>query len=317
MASEPESEPARGAAFRAHAKCMRRHEKALRRCQKRFSEKSVHKLRIETRRLLAQLELLGPFVPERTLRKVQRSLKKQLRASTFLRDAQVQLQQVRGLLPEHPELEPVYRHLKKNEQSLRRLARKKLKGGDKLLRRLKAIERNVALDLGAPESVERYREAVRLALRNASGRLADFRLSPPRDSAGIHRLRVALKKVRYMVESLPAELSVLTPAEIRLIRSHLDLTGGIHDLELLIVRLKRIATKKMREQGGLKPLWRSLRRDLSAQMQDWRRRSEEVLSSLDAISRADSMLAKQPGRREPSLGDEFRGASHSGAARPR
>jgi len=275
-----------------------RHEKALRRCRKRFSEKSVHKLRIETRRLLAQLELLRSLIPGRAYRKAQRGLKRQLRASTFLRDAQVQLQQVRALLPRHPELGPVFRHLERNERCLRRFARRRLKGGGKLLRRLWAIDRDAAPELCAPSSSRRLREAVRLALRRASGRLAEFRASPPRDAAGIHRLRVALKKFRYMAESLPAGLSVLAPAEIAAIRTQLGMTGEMHDLDLLIARLKRIATRQLREQRQFGPLWRSLRREQTVQMRAWVRRAGELIASLDAVAESNSRLTP---RAEPFL----------------
>jgi len=291
--------PAPAAGPSPFAEGILRHEKALRRCRKRFSEKSVHKLRIEARRLLAQLELLRSLIPGRAYRRAQRGLKRQLRASTFLRDAQVQLQQVRALLPKRPELGPIYRHLEKNERCLRRFARRKLKGGGKLLRRLAAIERDAAPELCAPSSSRRLREALRLALRRASGRLAEFRASPPRDAAGIHRLRVALKKFRYMAESLPAGLSVLTPAELEVIRTQLGVTGAMHDLDLLIARLKRIATRRLREHGQLGPLWRSLRREQSVQMRAWRRLAGDLIATLDAVAQSDSRLAPATGTGEP------------------
>jgi len=262
----------------------------------------VHDLRIATRRLLAQLELLQPLVPDRILRKVRRGLKKQLRATALLRDAQVQLLRVRALLPEHPELEPACRHLEGNEGCLRRLARRNLKGGGKLRRRLKAAGKRAESGLRAPNAILRYRASVRAAIRRASLRLEEFRRSPPRDSAGIHRLRIALRKFRYLVESLPAGLTLLKPEEIRLIRTHLDLMGEIHDLDLLIVRLRGIPAKRGRGKNGLEPVRRSLRRKYSAQMAAWRGRTRELFSSLDAISRADPRFPPQagPGRPPPA-----------------
>jgi CHAD domain-containing protein len=288
--------PAHGAGPGPFAEGILRHEKALRRCRKRLSEKSVHKLRIETRRLLAQLELLRSLIAGREYRKAQRGLKRQLRASTLLRDAQVQLPQVRALLAKRPELEPVFRHLEKKERSLRRLAGRELRGGNRLLRRLRAIGEDAAKELCAPEPSRRLREAVRLALRRASGRLAEFRAGPPRDDAGIHRLRVALKKLRYMAESLPAGLSFLTPAEIAAIRSQLGLTGEMRDLNLLVARLRAVAARQKRGKGKFGPLWRSLRREESTRTRAWLRRAGELAASLDAISQSDARLTPRGGR---------------------
>jgi CHAD domain-containing protein len=294
--------PIRVAALRPHTKCMRRHERALRSCRMHLTGKSVHDLRIATRRLLAQLELLQSFVADRAFRKVRRGLKRQLRASAMLRDAQVQLVTMQALLPEHPELAPVYRHLERNEQCLRRFAKRNLKGGGKLLRRLKAVERGAESGLRARNAIPRYRATVRSVIGRASLRLAQFRRTPPRDSAGIHRFRIALKKLRYLVESLPAELSVAKPEAIRLIRTHLGMMGEIHDLGLLIVRLQGMTAKKKRGLDRFEPVRRSLRSQYSAQVAGWRRRTEELFSSLDAISRADPRRPQRaaPGKPSPA-----------------
>jgi len=53
----------------------RRYRKRLKRCQERFSEEAVHASRVETRRLLATVELLRAFIPEDDLKKARRALK--------------------------------------------------------------------------------------------------------------------------------------------------------------------------------------------------------------------------------------------------
>src|SRR5664279_6176415 len=69
----------------------RRYRKRLRRCQERFSQDAVHDVRVETRRLLSTIELLGAFIPERDIKKVRRALKRHLDTFDQLRDTQVQL----------------------------------------------------------------------------------------------------------------------------------------------------------------------------------------------------------------------------------
>jgi len=80
----------------------RRYRKRLRQCQRRFSQEAVHDSRVETRRLLATVELLCAFIPERELKKARRALKKHLDAFDRLRDTQVQLTYVGHLLHEFP-----------------------------------------------------------------------------------------------------------------------------------------------------------------------------------------------------------------------
>jgi inorganic triphosphatase YgiF len=68
-----------------------RYRKRLKRCQERFSEDAVHDVRVETRRLLSTIALLGAFIPERDIKKVRRALKRHLDTFDQLRDTQVQL----------------------------------------------------------------------------------------------------------------------------------------------------------------------------------------------------------------------------------
>src|ERR1035437_10571147 len=49
----------------------KRYRKELKRCQNKFSEKAIHAFRVETRRLLSTLELLGGFLPARRVERVQ------------------------------------------------------------------------------------------------------------------------------------------------------------------------------------------------------------------------------------------------------
>ena len=69
----------------------RRYRKRLKHCRERFSEAAVHDVRVEARRLLSTIELLGAFIPERDIKKVRRALKRHLDTFDRLRDTQVQL----------------------------------------------------------------------------------------------------------------------------------------------------------------------------------------------------------------------------------
>jgi hypothetical protein len=51
------------------------YRKRLKQCQRRFSERSVHELRIQTRRLFSIMELLRPFQSARKIEATQEALK--------------------------------------------------------------------------------------------------------------------------------------------------------------------------------------------------------------------------------------------------
>ena len=77
------------------AACLERqwkhYRQALKLCQRDFSEEAVHESRVETRRLLAQLELLGVLAEARPFKRARRTLKEHLECFNPLRDTQVQL----------------------------------------------------------------------------------------------------------------------------------------------------------------------------------------------------------------------------------
>ncbi len=81
----------------------RRHEDLRRRCMQKASKRSIHDLRVDTRRQLALAALAGEVCGAQT-DKIRRSLERCMHDTTKLRDAQVQLEQVEAMFPEHPEL---------------------------------------------------------------------------------------------------------------------------------------------------------------------------------------------------------------------
>src|SRR6185436_17907080 len=81
----------------------RRYRKRLACCQEAFSETSVHDLRIETRRVLAMLDLMRALHFQDSLKKTRRIFKKRLDTFDELRDTQVQLLLLKPLRRDFPE----------------------------------------------------------------------------------------------------------------------------------------------------------------------------------------------------------------------
>ena len=80
----------------------RRYRKRLDRAQKKFSETAVHDLRIETRRMLALLDLLDALRVGEGLKKTRKIFKQRLDAFDRLRDTHVQLSLLKPLWRDFP-----------------------------------------------------------------------------------------------------------------------------------------------------------------------------------------------------------------------
>lgn len=207
--------------------------RALKCSRKKLSEKSLHALRIETRRLLALLEFLEDLHSDGDARKARRALKKQLDLSDELRDTQVHLKWLKPLRRRFPEAGPLKKWLRKREQQCAAETSKHLREEHhrKLLRRLKALERR-ACDTPPSEA------SVADALQQAFDRVMRLRSRiRGRDAAAIHKMRVAFKRFRYLVELFEPLLPWATETRIVRLRKFQSAAGDIQDCDTLLARL--------------------------------------------------------------------------------
>jgi len=75
----------------------------LKNCRSEFTEDAVHDLRVATRRILALIQLLNSISPRPRLKKMARAFKDQLDEFDDLRDTQVILAELSGILQEIPQ----------------------------------------------------------------------------------------------------------------------------------------------------------------------------------------------------------------------
>src|SRR5688572_13816920 len=189
----------------------------FRRCRRSVSTESVHRVRVESRRILAILALFdaGGYGHTRPVRKV---VKATLDALSKVRDAHVQLDDAKDLVKKHETAKPFIEHLDRRERRLRKSVRAALRSI-----RVKPATR-ACKHLAHAEAAASPSAARRLATPAMAGawegveeRLQDL---DTRDSHAIHRVRVALKNVRYMLEAgfgldaLDPELKVVDGANV-------------------------------------------------------------------------------------------------------
>jgi CHAD domain-containing protein len=231
---------------RALKKRSKRYRRELRRCQRKFSAEAIHASRVETRRLLSSLDLLGSLVSARHLEKARAALKRHLDALDDLRDTQVQLLAVGKLLRVYPAARPFHEFLLKREKSWAQKTRRRIKqlGHRRLGRLIAACRGDVRAHLGErpPQRVaEVLLRSVDRAFTRTRQRWARIR---PEDARTIHRTRLAFKKFRYMVEALADFLPGVAAEDLAAMHHYQTLMGEIQDAEVLLRTLDKFLRKQ-------------------------------------------------------------------------
>ena len=269
----------------------RRYRKRLKRCQERFSEEAVHDVRVETRRLLSTIELLGAFIPERDIKRVRRALKRHLDTFDQLRDTQVQLGYVGRMAGTFPDAHAFYDWLRKREARFTRSTRKAVKRirTKRLGRCLAAFEKEIR---GRRKRITRERAfaIVQRAINQAFSRVAQrCRRVRADDTKTIHRTRIAFKHFRYMVEALAPLLPAVTEDHRRALRGYQCMMGDIQDMEVLLAALDKFVQKEAVNAASARRLKKELVR--------WRRMLIEIY--LNAAGRLRRFWPP-PGFRQPT-----------------
>ena len=207
----------------------------LKRCRVEFSNEAVHDLRVAARRMLALIQLLNSISARPRLQKLNRAFKDQLDEFDDLRDTQVILAEVSETIQELPQLQKFQYHLQVMEEDLLKTLRKKLKVID-LFDVSKRIRKT-------RESLETNSDD-ELALQTLQAVDHAFLVTKQRHSwidsaqpATIHRVRIAFKAFRYMVEIIQPLLKDFPTDNLRQMNDYQSLMGEIQDVEVIMQTL--------------------------------------------------------------------------------
>jgi CHAD domain-containing protein len=223
---------------RASRRCYR---KRLARCQDKFSEKAVHGLRTQTRRILALLDLLEALQFEGSLKKLRKTFKKRLDSFDDLRDTHVQLVLLKPLWQKFPEAGELEKHLCKCEKRLESKLSREVQNAKcgKLNRSLKKIEKSLRQCAKHPPS-GRSTALAHTLLGGAFRRVLALRRHIQRSNPKtIHRMRVAFKRFRYTAELLQPFLPHFTDARLGRMKEFQGAAGNIQDVAVLLARLAK------------------------------------------------------------------------------
>jgi len=243
----------------------KRYRRQLHSCQEKFTEEAIHDARVEARRLLSTVELLGGFLPAGRVRKVERGLKRHLDTFEDLRDTQVQLPLIEKMQGTFPAARPFYAYLRKREERLVKATRKGIKKVK--TQQLGKLIGACREEVGARRQKCAPAKALALLLRSvdrAFARTSQLRARiDPRDTRTIHRTRVAFKKFRYMAETLMEYLPAPDPELLEAMRHYQTMMGDIQDAEVL----QQAVEKFLHKHAPAPDPARQLREELSRRRQ--------------------------------------------------
>jgi CHAD domain-containing protein len=212
------------------------------------SEESVHDLRVASRRLLSVIELLRGIAPYPRLQRLRKYLKDQLNSYDELHDTQVMIVEICKILEELPEAEPFLGYLEKHKKHLLRVAEKKadqLNLGN-LKKRIglihKVLEKLVEKD-------ERLNDHLLRVVDDAYSLVLNrMEILDPGQIATIHRLRIAMKKFRYLVEIVYPQVQGYPVGTLDLMHEFQNVMGDIHDIEILLTTMDEFYENQRHEQ---------------------------------------------------------------------
>ncbi len=225
---------------------LKRYRRALKTCQQKFSPDAVHESRVQTRRLLALVELLQPFLSAGHVRKAKAALKRHLDTFDDLRDIQMQRLAVAKMRSAFPAARAFYRYLKDREAWFTRRSRKRIKRiKSKRLQKLVTACRQEVKQWRGLRSGDKANRMLLAALNGAFERTRKLRDKiDRRDTATIHRTRVAFKKFRYMVENLASGLPFANERRLAVMHHYQIMMGDVQDAEVLLRTLDKFVLKQ-------------------------------------------------------------------------
>jgi CHAD domain-containing protein len=202
----------------------------LKRCRAEFSNEVVHDLRVATRRMLALIQLLNSVSPRRRLKKMIHAFKDQLDEFDDLRDTQVILGEISEIMQELPQLQEFQKHLQFNEEKLLKNLRKKIKqlASFEVTKRIHNTHEAIAVETNSDLNSQILQAVDDVYLITKQRRdWVDLTRS-----ATIHRVRIAFKSLRYMIEIVHPMLSDFPAENLKRMHDYQSLMGEIQDAEI-------------------------------------------------------------------------------------
>jgi CHAD domain-containing protein len=250
------------------------YRKKARRGREDFSTDAIHDLRTSIRRLLAILDIVAFMTSASKIKNVSDRLKDQIDGFSDLRDLQVMLAELSENVDALPQLEPFQNYLQKREKRRRRAAEKHIQNikPGRVNKRLWKIQEAVQ-ELIIDEIQSQLPQAVDEAYLTVIQRYSDI---DPAQPISIHRLRVAFKKFRYMVEAIHPCLPHFPESLLQRLQNYQTQMGDIHDIQVFLETLTEFAEKD--ETYNPEPVRRFYKKLLDEAVSEYMKNKAEVIT---------------------------------------
>jgi CHAD domain-containing protein len=210
---------------------------------------AVHDLRVALRRMRTILEVGRAVLGRFQANEVRRALRDLQRASGELRDEEVLLELFTSLGVDSPGVSEWLEVRRARERRQRRNLQRSLQSGQ--LERGRRLLQALLLFPVKPSRDKRLSKVARRAVDRARRDVQRQRVARTDDPDALHQLRIAYKRLRYVVETfaegLPSELADLAQPAARF-QGRL---GDLHDVDVAIAAVRRARALPERSRGDL------------------------------------------------------------------
>ncbi|MGA2296435.1 MAG: CHAD domain-containing protein [FCB group bacterium] len=200
-----------------------------------FTEESVHDIRVIIRRYIALIDLLRELFQNKYLEDARMIFRKQIKIFNPLRDTQVQLIKVSELLNSYPCISDYHSYLVNNEGIMK----------NNIMESLKDFERDELegliffIKLHIKQNFQKHNISMNLLFSKAHNAFQYmmylYKVADTQGLETIHKVRLAFKKFRYMMEILQP----LAPKKVNLkgMKTFQTILGNIQDNRVILINL--------------------------------------------------------------------------------
>lgn len=260
-------------------------QEALESCAHDLSEPALHELRLAARHLEPVLYVLRRLIPaDKEQRRTRKAVRRILHVTSDLRDLQLQSMRLAHMPGREALRQALLKMTTLEERKERRTVRKRTdRSASKKAMRANLRTYPTFTDQAAKEAL---RSLVDRRVERLQRRITELDASDPHS---LHRVRVALKRLRYVVEAFHEHLPPALARERPKLKRLQERLGHWHDERLFTDRL-------VQYEGDLPPRLRPGCRALAEKMTSWSAVEQQRLTALFLRTRFRDHASLRHGR---------------------